>query len=218
MSRLGKIAKELERICPSPGVKVRKLSRRSTPLPRKVDPTTAMVEQIRADAKARREVRADARAEDAMVDRAAGEARGALRGLKSGAEVRAEAQRNYKLRTNAKNQKAFLRALSEVEKENPPGALLVVAEVRKRSKLSKEEFDQAALGLADKHGNGEPGGVVLHYHDWPSSLSEEDRAAMVQDGDTYFIGVARSQNDLRKVERRKRHGKVRRTRVRGGRP
>ncbi|HEU4404767.1 MAG TPA: hypothetical protein VFS43_05695 [Polyangiaceae bacterium] len=80
----------------------------------------------------------------------------------------------------------LLRALDEVAAREPVGSLLLVERVRARAGLDKEEFDRAALDLAKAER------VVLHYHDYPTSLPPEELAQLVDDGaGTYYIGIAR---------------------------
>jgi hypothetical protein len=84
----------------------------------------------------------------------------------------------------------LLRALDEVAAGEPEGALLSVALVRERAGLAKAAFDRAALDLVQAER------VVLHYHDYPASLTPEKRAQLVVDEDgTYYIGIARWRKD-----------------------
>jgi len=69
------------------------------------------------------------------------------------------------------------------------GALVSLSELR-RSLVAeipgKTVFDQAVLRLAKS------GRVALHHHDYPGSLSQEERDAMVSDeGGNYFIGISK---------------------------
>jgi hypothetical protein len=54
--------------------------------------------------------------------------------------------------------------------------------------VTKEEFDRVALGLARERE------IVLHYHDFPASLSPAGRDDAIKDGRTYYhaIGLSRS--------------------------
>jgi len=50
--------------------------------------------------------------------------------------------------------------------------------------LPKKDFDRAVLSLASQ------GKVALHHHDFPTSLSQAEREALVQDErGTYYVGV-----------------------------
>jgi hypothetical protein len=63
--------------------------------------------------------------------------------------------------------------------------LISVAPVRKESKLSKIDFDRAALQLSKANR------IVLHEHDFPSSLTKSTRARLVEDGrGRVFVGMA----------------------------
>lgn len=76
-------------------------------------------------------------------------------------------------------------ALKALASEGRAGALLPVADLRKRASLSKERFDRAALALRDE------GLVVLHYHDHPGALTIEERAQLVLDAHgNHYIGIA----------------------------
>ena len=57
--------------------------------------------------------------------------------------------------------------------------------VRAAAVLPKEEFDEIALKLA------RDARVVLHYHDFPSSLSKVQRDALIKDPKgVYYVGIA----------------------------
>lgn len=80
---------------------------------------------------------------------------------------------------------AVRRALLELSERRPAGSLLAVRELRSSVALDKASFDEAVLSL------GRQGQVVLHHHDHPSSLSEEERAGLVLDEHgVYYVGVA----------------------------
>jgi len=77
-----------------------------------------------------------------------------------------------------------LQALGEEARQNPPGALLLIKNLRARVDLDKARFDQAVLELARE------GRVSLHYHDYPESLSEAERAKLVVDErGHHYLGV-----------------------------
>lgn len=78
----------------------------------------------------------------------------------------------------------FKGALHSVTAANPPGALLLVVDVRAKAGLSKEAFDRIALELSQR------GDIVLHHHDHAMTLSAADRATLVHDGAQYYVGMA----------------------------
>lgn len=69
------------------------------------------------------------------------------------------------------------------------GALVSLTELRRSLAAEipeKSSFDQAVLRLAEQ------GIVVLHRHDYPSSLSQQERDALVSDErGNYFIGISK---------------------------
>jgi hypothetical protein len=69
----------------------------------------------------------------------------------------------------------------------PPGqrrALVSIRELRRSMNLPKQDFDKAVLSLASQ------GKVALHHHDFPTSLSQAEREALVQDErGTYYVGI-----------------------------
>lgn len=80
---------------------------------------------------------------------------------------------------------AILAALHELASREPPGALLSVRALRELSPLDKARFDGAVLRLARR------GALVLHHHDFPASLPEDERAALVRDErGVHYVGVA----------------------------
>ena len=59
-----------------------------------------------------------------------------------------------------------------------------VRELRRSVGLAKSDFDRVVLSLAVK------GKVALHHHDFPSSLSPEEREELVRDEQgTYYVGI-----------------------------
>jgi hypothetical protein len=68
------------------------------------------------------------------------------------------------------------------------GALVRLRELRRAmdfQNIEKSTFDRAVLQLADA------GKVALHRHDYPTGLSEQDRAELVTNGKgDYFVGIA----------------------------
>lgn len=82
----------------------------------------------------------------------------------------------------------ILERMPEINPAATTGALVSLAELRRalRAELpDKDRFDQAVLRLAEQ------GQVALHRHDYVSSLSQEERDALVSDPDgNHFIGIA----------------------------
>ena len=77
--------------------------------------------------------------------------------------------------------------LKGITRLQPPGqrrALVSVRELRRSVGLAKSDFDRVVLSLAVK------GKVALHHHDFPSSLSPEEREELVRDEQgTYYVGI-----------------------------
>ena len=98
-------------------------------------------------------------------------------------------------RTPAENQsidqakRVLMAAVDAVARREKPDSLLSVREVRAVAGLTKSAFDRAALALAKERR------VVLHYHDFPASLSEYERAQLIRQespkGATYYVGIAK---------------------------
>lgn len=85
----------------------------------------------------------------------------------------------------ADDQRLVLEALRELAAEKPQGSLLSVRDLRLRVALDKERFDRAALALSASRR------AVLHYHDFPASLSDEEREGLVRDArGKYYVGIA----------------------------
>ncbi|WP_437810650.1 hypothetical protein [Sorangium sp. So ce1078] len=85
---------------------------------------------------------------------------------------------------------AVLRAVRELAARETSGALLPVRAVRAALPLDKGRFDRAALRLAAG------GALVLQHHDYPASLSAEERAALVvDDHGTHYARVAPRRDD-----------------------
>ena len=83
----------------------------------------------------------------------------------------------------------LLEALQGFAHENPKGALLSVREFRTRVQLPRHDFDATALELM------KDGLVTLHRHDFPSSLSEDERSQLIADRHgTHYVGIALSRN------------------------
>ena len=76
--------------------------------------------------------------------------------------------------------KASLQALEQRE-----AAAVVIADVRRKSGLPKEQFDHAVLELY------RTGVVVLHRHDAPFLISEPERNELLTDGEgRYYVGIS----------------------------
>ena len=79
----------------------------------------------------------------------------------------------------------LLRVLERLTAQHPDGTLFSFPDVRPHVPLSKAAFDRAALSLATE------GVLVLHHHDFPASLSPEERHQLVSDASgVYYLGVA----------------------------
>jgi hypothetical protein len=64
-------------------------------------------------------------------------------------------------------------------------ALVSIRELRRSVGLTKIVFDRVVLSLALQ------GKVALHHHDFPSSLSPDERDELVRDEQgTYYVGIA----------------------------
>jgi hypothetical protein len=78
----------------------------------------------------------------------------------------------------------LLRAITRLQ---PPGqrrALVSIRELRRSVGLAKSVFDGIVLSLAIQ------GRVALHHHDFPSSLSPEEREELVRDEQgIYYVGI-----------------------------
>jgi hypothetical protein len=78
-----------------------------------------------------------------------------------------------------------LSALEALTRECAPGALLSVRDLRARAGLDKRRFDAAVIALARS------GHAMVHHHDYPFSLTEAERDALVRDEQgTYYVGIA----------------------------
>lgn len=77
--------------------------------------------------------------------------------------------------------------LQGIHRLQPPGqhrALVPIRELRRSLGLAKNDFDTAVFSLALKRR------VALHHHDFPSSLSREEREELVRDDQgTYYVGI-----------------------------
>ncbi|TKC94592.1 hypothetical protein [Polyangium fumosum] len=98
-------------------------------------------------------------------------------------------------RTNTTNDagddEAVLSALLKLASREPPGSLLSVRTLRTMQKLPAPRFDAAVLRLSGA------GRVILHHHDFPTSLPEAERAKLVRDEHgTHYIGIAPRQGSV----------------------
>jgi hypothetical protein len=88
-------------------------------------------------------------------------------------------------RAAERDQSLVLSALEALTLECAPGALLSVRDLRARAGLDKMRFDAAVVALAHS------GHAMVHHHDYPFSLSEAERDALVRDEHgTYYVGIA----------------------------
>jgi len=75
--------------------------------------------------------------------------------------------------------------LKQMEPGAARGALVGAGELRRAAGLGKQEFDRAVLDLARRQH------LVLHRHDYPTSLSPSALEELVFDGvRTYYVGIA----------------------------
>lgn len=75
--------------------------------------------------------------------------------------------------------------MKKLEPAAERGALMTVRVLRQAANVSKSTFDQQAIALARE------GRVVLHEHDFPSSLTPAERDMLISDGQGhYFVGLA----------------------------
>ncbi|HMA95517.1 MAG TPA: hypothetical protein VKP30_22665 [Polyangiaceae bacterium] len=87
--------------------------------------------------------------------------------------------------TPVTEQQQFMAKLNELTQASKPGSLLSVRDLRAQLPFEKAEFDRIALELATSER------VILHYHDFPASLSESARAELIVDSrGNHFIGIA----------------------------
>lgn len=79
--------------------------------------------------------------------------------------------------------------MCRIEPAAERGALVGAGDLRRHSGLPKKAFDEAVLELS------RTGLVSLHYHDYPSSLSPDERDELVTDGlGNYYVGMALRQS------------------------
>ena len=77
--------------------------------------------------------------------------------------------------------------IDQVEPAAATGALVPIRALRlSNAYVDKSIFDEAIIKMATD------GWVNLHRHDWPASLTDDEKRGMVPDGrGGYFIGVAK---------------------------
>jgi hypothetical protein len=79
----------------------------------------------------------------------------------------------------------ILQGITRLQPLGQKRALVSIRELRRSVSLSKSLFDKAVLSLALQ------GKVALHHHDFPSSLSPDERDELVRDEQgTYYVGIA----------------------------
>jgi hypothetical protein len=79
----------------------------------------------------------------------------------------------------------ILKGITRLQPLGQSRALVSIRELRRSLGLAKGVFDKAVLSLALQ------GKVALHHHDFPSSLSSEERDELVRDEQgTYYVGIA----------------------------
>lgn len=79
---------------------------------------------------------------------------------------------------------SFVAALDRLAADDPATALLPIRALRRRLSLEKKTFDDLALDLARE------GVVELHFHDYPTSLPDSERAELVVDAKgTHYVGI-----------------------------
>ena len=78
----------------------------------------------------------------------------------------------------------LLKAMTRLQPFGQRRALVSIRELRHSVGLAKGVFDRVVLSLALQ------GKVALHHHDFPSSLSPEERDELVRDEQgTYYVGI-----------------------------
>ncbi len=88
---------------------------------------------------------------------------------------------------NASPEDKFMNALLQLESENTKNSLLSISDLRnKLPQMTKKEFDNIALKLSKNRI------IFLHYHDFPQSLSPQEREKLVVDANgIYYVGIGR---------------------------
>lgn len=112
------------------------------------------------------------------------------------AELATRNELHDQTRDTAADDDRALSALGELVSREPPGSLLSIRALRTAVQpLPKPRFDAAVLRLS------RAGKVILHHHDFPTSLPEAERAMLVRDErGTHYIGIAPTK-DFRSTKR-----------------
>ena len=84
----------------------------------------------------------------------------------------------------AEAERLILEGIARLQPLGQRRALVSIRELRRLLTLMKNDFDRAVFSLAVK------GRVALHHHDFPSSLTLDEREEMVRDDrGTYYVGI-----------------------------
>ena len=81
----------------------------------------------------------------------------------------------------------ILQQMTRIEPAAAAGALVSLRDLWRSMKQDvpdKASFDRAVLRLAEQ------GRTALHHHDFPSSLTQQERDEMVFDGRIYYVGIS----------------------------
>jgi hypothetical protein len=85
---------------------------------------------------------------------------------------------------SATTEQRVIEAAVKVKPAAAQGALASIRDVRRAAALPKTEFDRAVLNLARQ------GRIKLHFHDYPASLSPQQRDDLVRDeAGRYYVGL-----------------------------
>jgi hypothetical protein len=87
-------------------------------------------------------------------------------------------------RPSREAQPLILEGITRLQPHGQRRALVSIRELRRSVGLAKSVFDEAVLSLALQ------GKVALHHHDFPASLSPDERDELVRDEQgTYYVGI-----------------------------
>lgn len=87
-------------------------------------------------------------------------------------------------KTSREAQPLILEGITRLQPLGQRRALVSIRELRRSVSLTKSVFDRAVLSLAVQ------GKVALHHHDFPSSLSPDEREELVRDEQgTFYVGI-----------------------------
>jgi hypothetical protein len=85
---------------------------------------------------------------------------------------------------DADDEASLLAAVRDLTAQEGEGALVSIRRVRAMRSLDKGRFDRAMLRLQSARK------VTMHHHDFPGSLSPEERGGLVEDGrGVFYVGV-----------------------------